>query len=241
VLGGMAGTRGDLPHIRPGFRSPAWQAFGRTVLVMIAGQTIAGLSVIIDQFLAARIAAGAASSLSYASRVMALILGMGAIGISRATLHVFSEVHETNRDRLHGLALRWSAVAFGAGLLAAIACGLAAPVLIKLLFERGAFTPENTAVVARLLRILVAQLPFYFATTVLMNYLASAASHRKIAVAAVLALAAKVAFLALPLAWPTIDVLAASSVVFLFAWFTALLAPALRMRGSAGKNQENKR
>jgi putative peptidoglycan lipid II flippase len=235
MLGVIAGTRGDLPHVRLGFSSPSWQAFGRTVLMMIAGQAIAGLSVIIDQFFAARVGAGAASSLSYASRVMALILGMGAIGISRATLHVFSEMHETNRGMLHGLALRWSVIAFGVGLLAAVACGSVAPVLIRLLFERGAFTPENTAVVARLLRISVVQLPFYFATTVLINYLASTTSHRKIAVSAIIALAAKMAFLVLPVAWPTIDILAASGVVFMFTWFAALLAPWPRTDSSRKK------
>lgn len=239
VLGCLAVTRSDLPHISLGFRSPAWRAFGRTVLVMIAGQAIAGFSVIIDQFLAARIGAGAASSLSYASRVMALILGMGAIGISRATLHVFAEVHETNRQVLHGLALRWTALAFGTGVLTAVVVGFAAPFLVQLLFERGAFTSENTGVIAGLLRISVVQLPFYFATAVLMNYLASSVSHRNIAIAAVLALAAKVTFLALPLPWPRIDVLAASAVVFMFAWFGGLLVPALRVQGAGTRNEQN--
>jgi peptidoglycan biosynthesis protein MviN/MurJ (putative lipid II flippase) len=240
VLAVMARTGDDLSRIRVGFRSPAWQAFGRTVLVMVAGQAIAGLSIIIDQFFAARIGAGAASSLSYASRLMALILGMGAIGISRATLHVFSEVHETSRHTLHGLALRWSAIAFGVGLLAAVACGLAAPVLVKLLFERGAFTQQDTLAVGRLLRISVAQLPFYFSTTVLMNYLASASRHRVIGVAAAFALAAKVAFLLLPIPWPALDVLAASAVVFIAAWFAALLVPALRTGNPGGKKEESR-
>jgi Na+-driven multidrug efflux pump len=95
-------------------------------------------------------------------------------------------------------------------------------------------------VVARLLRISGAQLPFYFATTVLMNYLASAGLHREIAVGAIFALAAKVTFLALLLARPTVDVLAASGVVYIFAWFAALVVPSLRLRRTTGDNEQGK-
>ena len=207
---------------------------------MIAGQAIAGLSVIIDQFLAARIGAGAASSLSYASRVMALILGMGAIGISRATLHVFSEVHETNRRALHGLALRWSALAFSRGVLAAVVCGLQRPFWSSSSSSE-ARSPRKTP---RWWRGCCAfprrNFPSISRPRCSMNYLASAASHRQIAVATVFALAAKIAFLALPLAWPMIEVLAASGVVFMFAWFAALLMPSLRFRGAASRNNSNR-
>ena len=230
MLAVTAGTRADLPHMRMTLRSPMWRAVGRTVMVMAIGQTIAGFSVIIDQFLAARSGTGAASSLSYATRVMALILTMGAIGISRATLHVFSEIHEKRRHELQGLALRWSALAFGAGLLAAAACMLAAPLIITPLFERGAFTAEDSVVVAHLLRIIAAQLPFYLACTVLMNYLASAEAHRAIALGAGVGLVAKIAFLALPFPWPAIDVVAASATVFTLAWGGTLLVASLQMR-----------
>ena len=235
VLAVTAGTCGDLPNIRVTFRSPVWRVVGKSVLVMVVGQTILGFSAIIDQFLAARSGIGAASSLGYASRVMALILGMGVIGITRATLHVFSEVHERSRHELHGLALRWSALAFGAGLLAAAACMLAAPLIITLLFERGAFTPEDSVVVSHLLRITAAQLPFYLASTVLLNYLASAASYNAIAVGALLALLAKIVFLSLPLPWPVIDVVAASATVFMFAWVAALLVASLRLRADGAQ------
>jgi hypothetical protein len=93
-------------------------------------------------------------------------------------------------------------------------------------------------VVARLLRISGAQLPFYFATAVLMNYLASAGLHREIAVGAIFALAAKVAFLSLLLARPTVDVLAASGVVFIFAWFAGLVVPSLRLRGTTSDHEQ---
>ncbi|MEO7392393.1 MAG: lipid II flippase MurJ [Ramlibacter sp.] len=234
VLGRLAGTSADLARIRTRFQSPAWNNFGRTVFVMVLGQAIASLSVVIDQFFAVRIGAGAASSLSYASRVAALILGMGAIGISRATLYVFSEVHEKNRLRLHGLGMKWSALGFAIGLLTTVACWVAAPLIITLLFERGAFTPENTTVVSHLLRISAAQFPFYFAATVLMNYLASAAAYRKIAIATMLALAAKVAFLYLPLPWTPIEVLAGSAVVYIFVLGIALLLPSLQLGARPG-------
>jgi peptidoglycan biosynthesis protein MviN/MurJ (putative lipid II flippase) len=232
LLAQQAGAREDLKALSFGFRSPPWRALGTSVLVMVVGQAIASLSVIVDQVLAARVGAGAASSLSYANRVMALLLGIGAVGISRATLHVFSEVQQRGASPLWRLAARWAAIGCAAGTAVALACWLAAPLLIALLFERGAFTAADTAAVSHLLRIYTAQLPFYFGTTVLMNYLAARHAHRAIALTAVAALAAKLAFIAVASAWPPVEVLAASTGVFTFAWFLAMLLAALRSRGT---------
>ena len=237
LLAHLSRAHTDLALVRPGFRAAAWQGVGGSVVVLIAGQAIASLNTIVDQALAARVGEGAASSLAYAGRVMALVLGMGAVGLGRATLHVFAEVHQQRRDALFRLALKWSALACGAGIVAAILLWAAAPLAVGLLFERGAFTAADTAAVTHLLRIYTAQLPFYFATTVLMNYLASAGLHRNIALAAALALVGKLAFLALPLPWPRVDMLAASSAVFTLIWLAAELVPAIRLGRRAVDNR----
>jgi hypothetical protein len=60
---------------------------------MGAGQALMSFTGIIDQFFAANLGAGAISTLSYANRVLGLILSLGAMAISRATLPEFSAVH----------------------------------------------------------------------------------------------------------------------------------------------------
>jgi peptidoglycan biosynthesis protein MviN/MurJ (putative lipid II flippase) len=80
-----------------------------------------------------------------------------------------------------------------AGTGAAVIAWWLAPWAVQLLFERGAFTAENTASVTRVFRFGVIQLPFYFSGIVLVQFLASAGRHSLIAVGAVLNLMIKAA------------------------------------------------
>jgi putative peptidoglycan lipid II flippase len=64
-----------------------WKGFG----ILVAGQAMMSLTVIVDQLFAARLGPGAIATLGYANRVLALILGLAATAVARATLPVFSE------------------------------------------------------------------------------------------------------------------------------------------------------
>jgi peptidoglycan biosynthesis protein MviN/MurJ (putative lipid II flippase) len=59
-----------------------------------------------------------------------------------------------------------------------------APWGVKLLFERGAFTAQNTVAVTEVFRYSLAQLPFYFPGLVLVSLLASRRHHKFIAIGA---------------------------------------------------------
>ncbi len=72
-----------------------WQAFG----VMLLGQAIMSLTTLVDQFFAARLPEGAISTLGFAGRIVALILGVVAVAITRAMLPVFARTSaEANGD-----------------------------------------------------------------------------------------------------------------------------------------------
>ena len=58
---------------------------------MLAGQALISFIGIIDQFFAAPLGTGAIATLSYANRILASMLGLGATAVARATLPVFSQ------------------------------------------------------------------------------------------------------------------------------------------------------
>ena len=67
-----------------------------------------------------------------------------------------------------------------------------APWSVRLLFERGAFTAENTLAISEVLRVGLLQLPFYFAGLVLVSVLVSQRDYKLIAIGASVNLLAKV-------------------------------------------------
>lgn len=146
-----------------------WKGFG----ILVAGQALMSLTATVDQFFAARMAPGTIATLGYANRILALILGLAATAVARATLSVFSEAQSRGADALHRVVMHWVRLQFLLGIAATIVGYLLAPWGIKVLFERGAFTAMNTEVVTEVFRYGVAQVPFYFSGLVFASYAAS--------------------------------------------------------------------
>jgi peptidoglycan biosynthesis protein MviN/MurJ (putative lipid II flippase) len=179
-------------------QSPQWIAFWRGFGIMLAGQVLMSFIGIVDQFFAARLDTGSIATLSYANRILSLILGLGATAVARATLPVFSQVQAQTTGQLHlyRVTTQWVLLLFGLGTVTMVSSWWLAPWGVELLFQRGAFTAQNTAAVVEVLRFGLTQLPFYFAGIILVSLLASQGRHRAVATAAGINLFVKLAAMA---------------------------------------------
>jgi peptidoglycan biosynthesis protein MviN/MurJ (putative lipid II flippase) len=157
----------------PGFRrtSSHWPAFWQGFGIMMLGQAIMSLTAIIDQFFVAGLGSGAISTLGYANRVMALILGLGATAVSRATLPVLSQA--PNRS----LVLLWSGVMLLISLLTLVVSWQLAPWVVSTIFQRGAFSFHDANAVTEVFRFGLYQLPGYFSGIVLVAWMASTGQY----------------------------------------------------------------
>ena len=155
------------PAVKP--RSPHWQEIYRSFGVMLAAQVVTTSTVLVDQFLLARLPEGSIATFGYAQRVMALVLGLSATVIGRSMLPVLSAVK--NEREAWILARRWAIRLFWLGLLGAGALAIFANVIVDLLFRRGAFDAEASLAVANTLMALGMQLPFYLVGIVLVQWL----------------------------------------------------------------------
>ncbi len=153
-----------------GCTSPNWQPFWQGFGIMLAGQAFMSLTVVIDQFYAVALGPGSIATLGYANRVLSLVLALAAIAVSRATLPVFSRTRPGGDATLHALAQRWSGLMFVAGIAAMLLCHVFGPAVIELLFQRGRFTEDDSRRVVEVFRFSLPQLPFYFASMVLVSY-----------------------------------------------------------------------
>lgn len=173
-------------------KSPSWSIFSSGVGVLVVGQILMSLVTIVDQFYAAGLDEGSISILSYANRILSLILGMGAIAITRATLPVFSKaLIENKSEGLYSLAFYWAKVFFILGSLGSLGIYFFSESIVRLIFERGAFTTTNTKAVVSVFNLLLIQTPFYFSGIVLVSLLASQRRYRLIALSGILNLLVK--------------------------------------------------
>jgi len=184
--------QGEIETPRFTRQSPQWTPFWQGFSIMLAGQVLMSFIGIIDQFFAAHLGTGAIATLSYANRILALILGMGAMAVSRATLPVFSAIHAQAGEQLHRVATHWVRLLFALGVVTMLVSWWLAPWGVKLLFERGAFTAQDTVAVTRVLRFGLTQLPFYFAGLVFVSYLSSRGQYTSLFWSGMLGLFAKV-------------------------------------------------
>jgi putative peptidoglycan lipid II flippase len=167
--------------------TPFWQAFG----VMILGQALMSVTTLVDQFFAVGLGEGAISSLGYAGRVLSLANSIVATAVARATLPIFSKSNAAGEINTRRIARHWAAIMGAVGLLSVIIGWVLAPEVVRILFQRGTFTPTDTEYVAMLLRYGLFQLPFYFASLVYVSLHSSRGDYKVLMMSALLGLAVK--------------------------------------------------
>jgi putative peptidoglycan lipid II flippase len=230
ILGFYLARHGELEPPRFSLQSAQWSPFWQGFGIMLAGQALMSLVGIVDQFFVARLGTGAIATLSYANRILQLMLGLGAMAVSRATLPVFSRAQAQGQVLRHvyRMAMLWARLLFALGVATMVVLWWLAPWAVGLLFERGAFTAQDTQVVSGVLRYGLAQLPFCFAGMVLVSLLASQRKYRLIAIGAGANLCIKLAanFLLVP-AIGINGVMAATAIMYggsfaMLSWFVAV-------------------
>jgi len=188
--------KGDPPlgASRLGHSSSEWSSLYNSILLMMAGQVLITASIPIDQAFAARIGEGAVATISYTNRIVTLFSGLGTIVVGRALLPVLSGcVEDGNLEHGRRHAIQWSALLFGVATLGSAFLWIVAPDLVRVLLQRGAFDPEASAEVSRVLRFALFQLPPYFAGIALVQWYAATGRFRAILMINACALLLKIA------------------------------------------------
>ncbi|MQX38585.1 murein biosynthesis integral membrane protein MurJ [Roseospira navarrensis] len=158
---------GLLPPIRPKL-TPRVRLLGRRILPVVLGGSLYQINLLIGTILASLLADGAVSWLYYADRVTQLPLGVIGVAVSTALLPLLSrqlkagqwDAARHNQNRALEFALLLT-------LPAAAALMVIPGPIIGTLFERGAFSPADTAATAAALMAFAAGLPSYVLVKIL--------------------------------------------------------------------------
>ncbi|SAK81427.1 virulence factor MVIN family protein [Caballeronia catudaia] len=181
VLARRADSMSAMPRVST--RAKQWPHTIRSMGTLTIGWVVAGLWLPVDQYFMAQQGDGAIATFGYANRLLSLVLSMGTLAIARATLPILAEIlHRGDRARARSTALKWSGVMTAVGLSGSLIAYLLAPFAVKLLFQNGAFTADDTVAVTTLFRYGLLQVPFYFGMCVLTQLFASERRYRAITV-----------------------------------------------------------
>jgi len=142
--------------------SNATSAVLRAYAPMFAGMLVSCASPVIDQFMASRLGEGAVATLSFAGKVPSFVMALCAGAVGAAVLPFFSRLAaDSDWDGIRAAVRVWAALIIVATIPVVVLCELIAPTLIRLLFERGAFGPHDTAATVPVFRAFLPQIPFY--------------------------------------------------------------------------------
>ena len=148
-------------------------------LPMFAGAALMSSNILVDQAMTALLGPGSVASLNYGNKVVSFVAGLGTISISSAVLPHFSRMVALS----DWVGLRHT-VRFYLRLVMAVVIPLTAVFIflsvpiVRLLFQRGAFTATDTALVGRIQAFSLCQVPFYVGSTLLVRLISSLKANR---------------------------------------------------------------
>jgi putative peptidoglycan lipid II flippase len=187
ALGALAGAITEVLLLAYAIRrrglwvGPRWDAMRpatREVIKQFATMTLGAFlmssTALVDNLMAAMLGPGSVALLNYGSRLAMFLLGFCSLALSTAILPHFSGLVArsdwiTLRHTLRTY-LRWTAIATVPVTAALMVFSL--PVT-RLMFERGAFTPETTVAVAAVQTLYLIHLPFYMMGILLVRLISS--------------------------------------------------------------------
>lgn len=204
--------------------SKYWTVIASGFGLMLIGQFFMSCINLIDQYFAATLDEGSLSILNYGEKIMALFLSMATIVIGRAILPVFSKINVTNPKKLSLMSLKISATMLAIGLVLAIIVSSLSLEIVKIIFQRGAFTQEDSMMVASFLSSLAIQIPFFLPGMILSYTLISKRNYRLLALVGFVSLLVKIgvsyilidSYKIFALAYSTVAVYFVSSLICLF-------------------------
>ena len=141
---------------------------------MISGALLMSGTGFIDQSMAAMLGSGSVSALGYGSKIVSVTLGLSATALGTAVIPYFSTmVARKEWKEIHHTIKRYYLLIFLTSVPATVVLIAGSEPLVRLLYQRGAFTPQNTHLVSQVQSLLALQIPFYLAGILMVRLISS--------------------------------------------------------------------
>ncbi|MEW6267170.1 MAG: lipid II flippase MurJ [Thermodesulfobacteriota bacterium] len=223
---------------------PRWHGYGdssRRVVAQFApttvGMIIMGGTVLVDQAMAAMLSPGDVAALNYGNRLVSSLLGLGATALGTAVLPHFSKMTAVEDwAGVRSTLRRYTLLILLAAVPLALTIFFLSEPLVRMLFERGAFTPAETRLVGRVQAYYTWQIPFYLLGILAVRLISALKRNKVMVLITVVNLIVNIVLNFILSKWLGLPGIALSTVVVYFL-STAYLFILLRnyWRGQGGK------
>ncbi len=151
---------------------PKWTKFDRNLQAVVnqcapvaAGAFLMCSTNLVDQSMAATLAPGSVSALSYADRIIALPLSLTTLALGTAVIPYFSKtIAQGEWTKVQHTFQYYLKLIFFTAVPLTLFLLFGSEFLVRTLFERGSFTSEDTIIVSQIQASYALQIPFYIAS-----------------------------------------------------------------------------
>ncbi len=197
---------------------------------MMAGCFLMGATPVVDQTMAAMLGSGSVAALSYGSKVPAGLLAIGAMALSIAALPYFSRMAAENdwRGCRHTLK-RYVLLVLSVTVPLTFVLLVFSKHLVRLLFQRGAFTSTDTELVSQVQTFYCLQIPFYVVSMLFVRFISSVRRNDLLMYAAAINLVVDIVMNLVLMRWLGIAGIALSTSIVAFISVAFLWACSFRL------------
>jgi putative peptidoglycan lipid II flippase len=223
----------------PGRRShPAIRRVMSQYGPVVAGGFLTSGSIVVDQSLAATLGPGSVSALNYGSKLVLVLLSIASGAISTAVLPHFSRIVALGDwTALRQTLKTYSRVLGLVTIPLALVLMLVSEPLVRLLYQRGAFTEADTLLVAGVQRIFFLQVPFAIVSALFVRLLSSLKANQVLLRAAAISLPLNVILDVVFMRWLGVAGIALASAVVSLVSFSYVSYKALSLANRIAQQQ----
>ena len=137
----------------------------------LTSSLLTGINPFVDQFFAAQLVIGSVAAINYGVRIPKFTVGILVLAIGNVLLPHFSRMVNDNLRSAYKNLSKILRTVFTSALVIALLMIVFSDDIIRILFERGKFTADDTYVVANIQRIALIYVPFYLCTIICVKFL----------------------------------------------------------------------
>lgn len=157
---------------------------------MIAGAFLLSSTELIDKSMATILGSGSVAAIDYGSRTVALPLSLATIALSTAVTPYFSKMVTAKEWGALTDTIKWYLkIIFFTSVPMVLLLFFYSHEIIELLFQRGAFTEDDTSIVAQVSAYYVIQMPFYIGGIIIVRLISALRYNQILMYSAVISLA----------------------------------------------------